>query len=91
MEIFNKIKKDELNLQILHQLLDVLKKIEDGQLDQHSGAFEVGKLLKTLYIDSALVKAERTDKKTGEKKTVAKPKEKKITWGEYKSKFANKE
>jgi hypothetical protein len=39
-----------------------------------------------MYIDSALVKAERIDKKTGEKKTVAKPKEKKITWAEYKAK-----
>jgi hypothetical protein len=86
MEIFNKIKKNELNLQILDQLLDVLKKIEDGQLDQHAGAFEVGKLLKTMYIDSALTKAERIDKKTGEKLTVKKPKEKKITWAEYKAK-----
>lgn len=86
MEIFNKIKKDELNLEILHQLLDVLKEIEDGKLDQHAGAFEVGKLLKTMYIDSALVKAERIDKKTGEKKIVSKPKEKKITWAEYKAK-----
>jgi hypothetical protein len=86
MDIFNKIKKDELNLKILYQLLDVLKEIEEGKLDQHAGAFEVGKLLKTMYIDSALVKAERIDKKTGEKKTVAKPKEKKITWAEYKAK-----
>ena len=86
MEIFNKIKKDELNLKILHQLLDVLREIEEGKLDQHAGAFEVGKLLKTMYIDSALVKAERIDKKTGEKKTVSKPKEKKITWAEYKAK-----
>ena len=85
MDIFNKVKKDELNLKILHQFLDVLKKIEDGLLDQHAGAFEIGKLLKALYIDSALVKAERIDKKTGNKKTVSKPKEKKITWAEYKA------
>jgi hypothetical protein len=88
MEIFNKIKKNELNLQILDQLLDVLKQIEDGQLDQHAGAFEVGKLLKAMYIDSALTKAERIDKKTGEKLTVKKAKEKKITWAEYKAKYA---
>ncbi len=86
MDIFNKIKKEELNLQILHQLLDVLKQIEEGQLDQHAGAFEVGKLLKTMYIDGALTKAERIDKKTGEKKRVSKPTEKKITWAEYKAK-----
>ena len=69
MEIFNKVKKDEINLKILYQLLDVLKKIEDCKLDQHTGAFEVGKLLKTIYIDSALTKAERIDKKTGIKKS----------------------
>ena len=85
MEIFNKVKKDEMNLQILQQLLDVLKQIEDAKLDQHTGAFEVGKLLKAMYIDSALTKAERIDKKTGEKSKATKPKkEKKITWAEYK-------
>ncbi len=85
MDIFNKVKKDEMKLQILQELLDVLQKIEEGRLDQHAGAFEVGKLLKTMYIDSALLKAERTDKKTGEKKVVKKPKEKKISWAEYKA------
>lgn len=90
MEIFNKVKKDEMNLQTLHQLLDVLKKIEDGQLDQHAGAFEVGKLLKSMYIDGALLKAEKIDKKTGKKMegSAANPKkEKKITWAEYKAKM----
>ena len=87
MDIFNKVKKDELNLQILQQLLNVLKQIEEGELDQHTGAFEVGKLLKTLYIDGALTKAERLDKKTGEKKAVPKTIEKKITWAEYKAKM----
>jgi len=86
MDIFNKIKKDEMNLDILHQLLDVLKKIEDSEIDQHTGAFEVGKLLKTMYIDSALLKAEKIDKKTGKKvASTSAPKEKKITWAEFKA------
>jgi hypothetical protein len=88
-DIFNKVKKDEMNLQTLSQLLDVLKKIEDGELDQHAGAFEVGKLLKSMYIDSALLKAEKIDKKTGKKieGAASKPKkEKNITWAEYKAK-----
>lgn len=88
MDIFNKVKKDEMNLHILYQLLDVLKQIEDRKLDQHAGAFEVGKLLKAMYIDSALLKAEKLDKKTGKKMEGAatKPKkEKKITWAEYKA------
>ena len=86
MEIFNKIQKDEMNMQILHQLLDVLKQIEDGKLDQHAGAFEVGKLLKAMYIDSALLKADKIDKKTGKKIAATKPTEKKISWAEYKAK-----
>ena len=45
-DIFNKIKKDEINLGILLQFIDVLKKIEDGDLDQHEGSFNVGTLLK---------------------------------------------
>ena len=88
-DIFNKVKKEELNLTIMGQLLDVLAQIEEGQLDQHTGAFEVGKLMKALYIDSALVKAERLDKKTGKKTVVAKPQEKKISWAEYKAISAN--
>jgi hypothetical protein len=41
--------------------------------------------MKALYIDSALVKAERLDKKTGKKTVVAKMPEKKISWAEYKA------
>ena len=86
MDIFNKVKKDEINLQILHKLLDVLKQIEVSEFDQHEGAYEVGKILKAMYIDSALIKAERIDKKTGKKTTPSKKKEKKITWAEFKAK-----
>jgi len=58
-DIFNKVRKDEIDLEILFTFLDVLKQIEDGELDQHEGSFEVGKLLKKLYIDSALRKADK--------------------------------
>ena len=42
---------------ILDQFLVVLESIENGDDDQHSGALKVGKLLKKLYIDSALREA----------------------------------
>ena len=58
-DIYNKIKKDEINLVILFQFLDVLDKIERGELDQHEGSFEVGTLLKKIYVDSALRKADK--------------------------------
>jgi len=60
-DIYNKIRKDEIDVTILYKFLDVLKKIEIGELDQHEAAFQVGTLLKKLYIDSALKKAEKLD------------------------------
>ena len=61
-DLYNKIRKDEIDLKILYDFLDVLKKIEDGELDQHEGSFEVGTLLKKIYVDSALRKAEKINK-----------------------------
>jgi hypothetical protein len=58
-DIYNKVKKDELDIGILNKFLDVLKRIEDGELDQHEGAFLVGSILKELYVDSALRKADK--------------------------------
>ena len=83
-DIYNKVKKDEIDLQILIRLINVLYAIEEGHVDQHEGSFEVGKLLKEIYIDSALRKADKLDEKTGEVEN-QKPVEK-ISWAEFKSK-----
>ena len=84
-DIFNKVKKNEMNLQILLNLIEILKNIEEGLIDQHTGAFEVGKLLKAMYIDSALLKAEKIDKKTGEKyEKVETVEAKNVSWKEFK-------
>jgi len=64
-DIYNKVKKEEIDLEILWKFLDILKSIEDGNIDQHEGAFEVGNLLKKMYIDSALRKANNLDKEHG--------------------------
>ena len=61
-DIYNKIRKDEIDLNILFNFLDVLKRIEHGELDQHEASFEVGTLLKRLYVDSALKKADKLEK-----------------------------
>ena len=81
-DIFNKLIKDELNISILNQFLDVLKKIEDGDVDQHEGSVLVGELLKKIYIDSALRRAEKLDAEHGEKKIIKQPKD--ISWRRYK-------
>ena len=84
MDIFNKIVKDELDLAIMSKLLVVLKLIEDGQVDQHEGSAMVGKILKELYIDSALKTSENLDKANPQDEPVEKVSGQNISWSEYK-------
>ena len=86
-DIFNKIKKEEINLSTLWKFLDVLKQIEDGKLNQHEGSHKVGKLLKTLYLDSAVRKADKLnhERESGEE---ARPEPKNLSWAEYKKKYS---
>ena len=83
-DIFNKIRKDEIDINILNKFLDILKCIEDGEIDQHEGSFMVGTLLKELYIDSALKKSEKLDA-LAEKKEEPKKAEIKISWKQFKN------
>ena len=53
------IKKDEIDLRILNKFLNVLRLIEDGELEQEEGSVMVGTLLKEMYIDAALKKADK--------------------------------
>ena len=66
-DIFNKIRKQEINLSVLFKFLDVLENIENGQVDQHEGSFLVGTYLKEMYIDSALRKADKLNATANEK------------------------
>ena len=84
MNIYNKLKKDELNLSILHNFLAVLKQIENKELDQHEGSIKVGKILKELYIDSAVQQEKkREDAEKKRKKRKGNP-VKKLSWKQYK-------
>ena len=61
-DIYNKIRKDEIDISILNKFLNVLRLIEESKIDQHEGSFMVGTLLKELYVDSALKKADKINK-----------------------------
>ena len=87
-DIFNKIRKNEIDIGILNKFLDVLRRIEEGELDQHEGSFLVGTILKELYVDSALKKAEKLDE-LAEKKEEPK-KRKLISHGVNLRKWVNK-
>jgi len=83
--IFNRLMKNELNLNILMQFVNILKNIEDGNLGQHEASVQVGEVLKKLYIDSALQHEKKIA--AGDKKRA--PKYKKpsnnISWAKFKA------
>ena len=89
-DIYNKILKDEINTDILYNFIDILKQIENGELNEHDGSIKVGELLKTLYIDSAVRKSNKLDEenKNQEGKGDDNEKEERVTktisWAEYK-------
>jgi len=49
--IFMRLIKNRVDIDILYTFLDRLQDIEDGKLDQHEASFEIGTLLKKMYID----------------------------------------
>jgi hypothetical protein len=82
-DLYNKIRKDELDLQILDKFINVLERIENGEMDQHEGSFLVGTILKELYIDSALKKAEKLDEQnSSSEETFVEPEN--ISWKQFK-------
>jgi hypothetical protein len=83
-DIFNRVVKDEVDIQMLYQFLDMLKQIEDGNTDQHEASYKIGSLLKEMYIDSALKTANNLDKKYGTDEEAPEIKLIPISWSEYK-------
>jgi hypothetical protein len=83
-DIYNKIRKDEIDLKILFKAFDVLRDIEDGKLDQHEGAYSFGTLLKQIYVDSALKKAEKLNAETDKKEQEYKGPQVNVSWSQFK-------
>lgn len=82
--LFVKLKKNQLNLQILDSFLTTLSEIEDGILDQHEGSVKIGQLLKQLYIDSAIKNKKQMEEKDNKRKKKDFKKPKKMSWKEFK-------
>ena len=85
-DIFNKVVKDEINLDIMYKFLLVLKMIEDGKLNQEEGSVAIGKLLKEMYVDSALRRSENLDKKYAEEREVAAGPARQVSWKQWSQK-----
>ena len=94
-DLYNRLKSGEIDLNLLYKMIKILREIEDGKLDQHEGSFEVGKILKSIYVDSALkrsdnldaeqeAKEKRASVKSAKKTRPAIP-EKKLSWADFKA------
>ena len=85
-DIYNRILKKEIDINILNKFLTVLERIETGEIGQHEGSYLVGQSLKELYIDSALKKSEHLDQKysASNESVVNTPPVVNITWKQYK-------
>lgn len=91
-DIYNKVYKDELNMQILDALLRKLSDIENGVINQHEASVEVGKILKEMYVDSALRKADNLEKaqeKKNKRKGIEEKKPRNISYADYLKKANN--
>ncbi len=84
--IFNKLFGGYIDVEMLYKFINVLAKIEEGEYDQHEASMVVGKILKEIYIDSALKEGEAKDKqhKKKIKKKEKKKKVKNLSWKDYK-------
>ena len=85
-DIFNKVVKDEINLDIMYKFLLVLKMIEDGKLNQEEGSVAIGKLLKEMYVDSALRRSENLDKQYAEEREVVAGPARQVSWKQWSQK-----
>lgn len=73
---------------IMIKLIRVLELIEQGQVDQNEGSVMVGKILKELYVDSAVRLGDRLDKEreveTPTNTPIERPEPKNISWSKWK-------
>lgn len=88
-DIFNRLKKDELDLNIMNKFIDILRLIELGEIDQHEGAYKVGKYLKEIYIDSAMKRGDKIDKEFSSDSEKEITSTKNISWTQYKKLHSN--
>jgi hypothetical protein len=88
--IYNKLLKDEIDIKILYTFLDELAKIETGSQNQHEASYNIGMLLKSLYVDKKIGNESSASKSSSKKKSKSNPTKSKtnnLSYAEYKKKF----
>lgn len=60
-DIYNRLYKDELDLEIMLEALKTLKQIEDGKINQQEGSILMGKLFYKVFVSNAVKHEESTN------------------------------
>ena len=81
--IYNKLLKDEIDIQILYTFLDSLQEIEDGKKTQHEASYDIGMLLRKLYVEKK-VDIHSDPNKPKKNKTRQQTRVKKISYEDFK-------
>ena len=90
-DIFHRLIKDELNLELMGKALILLKNIEDGQLNQQEGSVAMGKILHRIFVESALKQKEHLEEVNSNNETdlenpsIVKTTGQAISWTQYKA------
>ena len=80
--IYNKLLKDEIDIKVLYTFLDELAKIENGDQNQHEASYNIGMLLKSMYVDKKIgIESQEKSIDSSKKKTKAMHK---LSYSEYK-------
>jgi len=72
--IYNKLIRNQIDIHMLYVFLDKLKEIENGKLSQQEAAYDIGMILRKMYVDPRLEPPKEPEYVIG----------KKISWNEYK-------
>ena len=84
--IYTKLLKNDIDVNILYTFLDELEKIEKGTVNQHEASYNIGVLLKSLYVDKELKIVEENNKHIDNgtnKKTLISDEKSTMTYEEY--------
>ena len=82
--IYNKLLKDQIDIKVMYTFLDELAKIEDGAQNQHEASYNIGMLLKSLYVDKKIY---NQHEKTNNEKDKPQMRSNNISYAEFKEKF----
>jgi hypothetical protein len=76
--IYNKLLRNQIDINMLYVFLDKLKQIENGKLTQQEAAYDIGMILRQMYVDPRLKDLEK-------QKEPDYLKGKAISWNEFKN------